>query len=91
MAQYEQDVPSTGAEHWLVHRSSRRFLGEHVRQARRAARWTQQELAAEVGIHPCRLSRYERGSDVIPARLLVEMADALDLRIGSGRPLGQRH
>lgn len=91
MAQYDHDVSSSGAAHWLAHRSSRRFLGEHVRQARRAARWTQEELAAEVGIHPRRLSRYERGSDVIPARLLLEMAEALDLTVGSERGLGQRH
>lgn len=82
MARHDHDVPSTDA---AASRWSRRLLGERMRQARRAARWTQQELATEVGIHPCKLSRYERGSDWIPARLLLKMVERLPISSGQQR------
>jgi DNA-binding XRE family transcriptional regulator len=82
MAGYDQDVPSSGAAHLSAYRSSRRLLGERVQQARREARWTQQQLATEVGIHPCKLSRYERGSDSIPAWLLLKMVERLPMSSG---------
>ena len=49
----------------------KRLIGDQVRQARRSAGLTQLELARTLEIGLSELSRYERGLDTIPPRLLL--------------------
>ena len=49
----------------------KRLIGDQVRQARRSAGLTQVELARTLKIALSKLSRYERGLDTIPPRLLL--------------------
>ena len=49
----------------------KRLIGDQVRQARRSAGLTQLELARTLKIALSKLSRYERGLDTIPPRLLL--------------------
>jgi DNA-binding transcriptional regulator YiaG len=49
----------------------KRRIGDQVRQARRSAGLTQLELARTLKIGLSELSRYERGLDTIPPRLLL--------------------
>jgi ribosome-binding protein aMBF1 (putative translation factor) len=49
----------------------KRFIGDQVRQARRSAGMTQLELARTLKIGLSELSRYERGLDTMPPRLLL--------------------
>jgi DNA-binding transcriptional regulator YiaG len=48
-----------------------RLIGDQVRQARRSAGLTQLELARTLKVALSKLSRYERGLDTIPPRLLL--------------------
>jgi DNA-binding transcriptional regulator YiaG len=49
----------------------KRLIGDQVRQARRSAGLTQVELARTLRIALSKLSRYERGLDTMPPRLLL--------------------
>jgi DNA-binding transcriptional regulator YiaG len=49
----------------------KRLIGDQVRQARRSAGLTQLELARTLRIALSKLSRYERGLDTMPPRLLL--------------------
>jgi ribosome-binding protein aMBF1 (putative translation factor) len=49
----------------------KRLVGDQVRQARRSAGLTQLELARTLKIALSKLSRYERGLDTMPPRLLL--------------------
>ena len=60
----------------------KRLIGEQVRQARRSAGLTQLELARTLKIALSRLSRYERGLDTIPPRLLLT---SIVLGLAAGR------
>ena len=59
-----------------------RLIGDQVRQARRAAGLTQLELARILRIALSKLSRYERGLDTMPPRLLLT---SIVLGLGVGR------
>ena len=48
-----------------------RLIGDQVRQARRSAGLTQLELARTLKIALSKLSRYERGLETMPPRLLL--------------------
>jgi ribosome-binding protein aMBF1 (putative translation factor) len=48
-----------------------RFIGDQLRQARRSAGLTQLELARTLKIALSKLSRYERGLDTMPPRVLL--------------------
>jgi transcriptional regulator with XRE-family HTH domain len=55
-------------------------LGEHVLKARRRRGWTQEQLAAKVGIDRTRLSQIEAGrGEGVPADLWFAIADALGM------------
>ena len=55
-------------------------LGEQVLKARKRRRWSQEELAARVGIDRTRLSQIELGKgEGVPADLWFALADALDM------------
>jgi DNA-binding transcriptional regulator YiaG len=49
----------------------KRLVGDQVRQARRSAGLTQLELARTLKIALSKLSRYERGLETMPPRLLL--------------------
>lgn len=49
----------------------KRLIGDQVRQARRSAGLTQLELARTLKIALSKLSRYERGLETMPPRLLL--------------------
>jgi DNA-binding XRE family transcriptional regulator len=58
-----------------------RLIGDQVRQARRSAGLTQLELARTLKIALSKLSRYERGLDTMPPRLLLS-STILGLAVG---------
>ncbi len=60
----------------------KRLTGDQVRQARRSAGLTQLELARTLKIALSKLSRYERGLDMIPPRLLLT---SIILGLAAGR------
>jgi DNA-binding transcriptional regulator YiaG len=60
----------------------KRLVGDQVRQARRSAGLTQLELARTLKIALSKLSRYERGLDTIPPRLLLT---SIILGLAAGR------
>jgi hypothetical protein len=60
----------------------KRLLGDKVRQARRSAGLTQLEPARTLRIALSKLSRYERGLDTIPPRLLLT---SIVLGLAAGR------
>jgi DNA-binding transcriptional regulator YiaG len=60
----------------------KRLIGDQVRQARRSAGLTQLELARTLKIALSKLSRYERGLDTIPPRLLLT---SIILGLAAGR------
>jgi ribosome-binding protein aMBF1 (putative translation factor) len=61
---------------------SKRLVGDQVRQARRSAGLTQLELAGTLKIALSKLSRYERGLDRMPPRLLLT---SIILGLAAGR------
>jgi ribosome-binding protein aMBF1 (putative translation factor) len=61
---------------------SERLVGDQVRQARRSAGLTQLELARILRIALSKLSRYERGLDAMPPRLLLT---SIILGLSAGR------
>jgi ribosome-binding protein aMBF1 (putative translation factor) len=73
------DKPRTAGEFtsWLATSAQsqpelrERLIGDQVRQARRSAGLTQLELARTLKIAVSKLSRYERGLDTMPPRLVV--------------------
>jgi len=63
-------------------------LGEQVLKARRRRGWTQQQLAAKIGVERTRLSQIEAGKgDGVPANLWLAIADAtgMPFRMEFGR------
>ena len=60
----------------------KRLVGDQVRQARRSAGMTQLELARTLKIALSKLSRYERGLEAIPPRLLLT---SIILGLAAGR------
>jgi DNA-binding transcriptional regulator YiaG len=64
----------------------RRLIGDQVRQARRSAGLTQLELARTLKIALSKLSRYERGLETMPPRLLLT---SIILGLAAGRKVLQ--
>ena len=53
-------------------------LGQRIRRLRKARRWTQVELAVEIGMgHYHTVLRWERGEDRITAERFAQLAQAL--------------
>jgi DNA-binding transcriptional regulator YiaG len=79
MSLSEKDKPRKAAEFtsWVATPAQsqpklrERLIGDQVRQARRSAGLTQLELARTLRIALSKLSRYERGVDTMPPRLLL--------------------
>lgn len=61
-------------------------LGDRIRAARRARSWTQQALAAHVGVTVTTISRWERGMGAPRGRLLRALSQALDRRLDVPTP-----
>jgi DNA-binding transcriptional regulator YiaG len=64
----------------------KRLIGDQVRQARRSAGLTQPELARILKIALSKLSRYERGLETMPPRLLLS---SIILGLAAGRKVLQ--
>jgi transcriptional regulator with XRE-family HTH domain len=92
VARFDHEISAACAAQLVSEYGRRhRVVGERMRQARRAAGCTQQRLAAELGIPLSRLSQYELGLSPIPPRLLLRMADYLDLPATDEEPRGRMH
>lgn len=92
MARYDQEMTAAGGALPVSEYGRRhRMAGHRMREARRAAGCTQQRLATELGIPVWRLSRYELGLAPIPPRLLLKMADHLELPATDEQPTGRMH
>jgi Zn-dependent peptidase ImmA (M78 family)/DNA-binding XRE family transcriptional regulator len=55
--------------------------GVRIKQARRRAKWSQHDLAAEVDVSATTISKYERGESKPGSEVLMQIADALDLDV----------
>lgn len=55
--------------------------GTRIKQARRRAKWSQHDLAAEVDVSATTISKYERGLSKPGSEVLMQIADALDLDV----------
>lgn len=64
--------PTTVAMRW------RQELGAQIKQARKSARLTQEQLAAELGKSRQMISRYETGGDAPAVDVLAGLAQILD-------------
>ena len=92
MARFDQETTAAGRAQPVAEYGRRhRMAGDRMRQARRATGYTQQQLAAELGIPVWRLSRYELGLAPIPPRLLLKMADHLELPVMGEQAAGRVH
>jgi transcriptional regulator with XRE-family HTH domain len=92
VARFNQEMSAAdGAQPVAEYGRRHRMAGDRMRQARRASGYTQQRLAAELGIPVWRLSRYELGLTPIPPRLLLKMADHLELPVTEEQPAGRVH
>lgn len=56
-------------------------VGSRIARLRRSKRWTQQQLAAKLGIRNTALSKYERGMHELRAEVLIALAEALDTSV----------
>jgi transcriptional regulator with XRE-family HTH domain len=56
-------------------------FGAHLAQLRKAAGYTQEQLATELGISRRRIAYYEAESDHLPANLLADLARVLNTTI----------
>lgn len=57
------------------------MFGLRLKQAREAAGLNQRELAAAAGVSAMAISKYERGLSVPSSRVLMRLAEALDVRV----------
>lgn len=56
-------------------------VGARIKQARRRAKWSQHDLAAEVDVSATTISKYERGRSTPGSKVLMQIAEALDLDV----------
>ncbi len=70
----------------------RQQLGARIRQLREGAGWSQEELAAQCGLHRTYIGGVERGERNIGVENIVRIADALEISasallkgVGDGR------
>lgn len=75
-ARHLSDPPTWMAKHLGKHASD---FGRQLSTLRRAAGYTQQELADEIGVSRRQIAYYESESPHPPANLLVDLAEALDV------------
>ena len=68
------------------------LVAARVRQARKRADFTLEQLAHKIGVETTTLSRYERGTRALKLEMLERVAKALGVSIGSlvddGKPVG---
>lgn len=57
------------------------YIGEKIRERRKALNISQTELAKRVGIKPQQLFKYEKGMDRISAGQLLELSKALSVPV----------
>lgn len=66
-----------------------RAVGVRLRSARHARGLTQKALAAELGITPQQVQKYEAGMNQIPLRLVLRAAVVLQLELAALLPGGE--
>lgn len=57
------------------------MIGERIKQARFLRRMSQRDLAAKVGVSATAISKYENGLITPSSRVLLKLAQALDVRV----------
>lgn len=56
-------------------------MGERIRRLRRRERWSQKELAANLGVHQNAVSAWERGESLPSVPKLELLSDLLDVPV----------
>jgi transcriptional regulator with XRE-family HTH domain len=69
-------VPSAPQPDWVLAR--RRAIGDHIREARRARKLSQERLAELAGMDRQAVNRIEMGHQAAYIDTLIRIADALD-------------
>ena len=59
----------------------RKILGEAIREYRKQAKMSQEELAERANLHPVYIGKVERGEQWISLHALLRVAEALDIRV----------
>ncbi len=59
-------------------------FGKVIRSLRQGRGWTQDDLAAEMGVDAAFISRIERGRKVPSLETILRLADALDVQVVFG-------
>jgi transcriptional regulator with XRE-family HTH domain len=77
----EAAAPAAPARHTRAPTGADIAVGQRIRTLRRAAGYTQKQLADQVGITNAQLHRYEAGASRVAASRLVAIAKALDCRV----------
>lgn len=54
-------------------------ISERIRQLRQERKWTQAELAEQLGIHQKQVSAYERGVNLPSTEILIKLAEIFDV------------
>ena len=62
-------------------RQQRKILGETIRNFRKQAQMSQEELAEKVDLHPVYVGKVERGEQWISLHALLRVAHALGVRL----------
>jgi transcriptional regulator with XRE-family HTH domain len=58
-----------------------KIIGEKIRQFRKRAKFTQEELAEKADLHPVYLGELERGEESASVHCLMRIAKALRVRV----------
>lgn len=59
----------------------RKAFGVRLKELRKQKHWAQKELAARVDIRFQQLNKYESGLNILPADMLVKLADVLGVTV----------
>ncbi len=76
-------TPSIGSEQIAVEELLRETLSTKLVAEREARGWTQEALAEKAGVHWTTIGKIERGRQLPSLALLVLLARALELNVGS--------
>lgn len=73
-------MPTDPQPAWVLIR--RQMIGERLREARLSANYTQERLAAAVGVDHKTIHRIEAGTSDPSLGLLLQIADVVGVRLG---------
>jgi putative transcriptional regulator len=69
----------SGSERRQPSKTVAQLIGRRIREIRAEREWSQRDLAALLGLSSSRLNKYENGLHEPPVRLLVRMAQILEV------------